>query len=80
MLRSEIDCAGRVNVNGQPTAICIDFAAKSIEREQYARVGLALLLHIQRWSAFKFGSREFASILSRGKRHISQIVMLSPLP
>jgi len=47
MLRSEIDCAGRVNVNRQPTAICIDFTAKSIEGEQYARVGLALLLHVQ---------------------------------
>jgi hypothetical protein len=47
MLRSEIDCTGRVNVNRQPTAICIDFTAKSIEGEQYARVGLTLLLHVQ---------------------------------
>lgn len=47
MWRSEIDCAGRVNVNRQPTAICIDFTARSIEGEQYARLGLALLLHVQ---------------------------------
>jgi hypothetical protein len=47
MLRSEIDCSGRVDVNRQPTAICIDFTAKSIEGEQYACVGIALLLHVQ---------------------------------
>jgi hypothetical protein len=31
----------------QPTAIFTDLTVRSIEGEQYARVGLALLLHVQ---------------------------------
>jgi hypothetical protein len=47
MWRSEIDRVGRVNVNPPENSDLQLFTVGSSEGDQYASVGLALLLHFQ---------------------------------